>query len=62
MVPLAKFDISLKNTPPRLVPFCTESWQRDVSDGTDGMYRKNCIYYPHRGGGGEDNWKAQGRG
>ena len=28
MVPLAKFDISLKNTPPGLAPFCTESWQR----------------------------------
>ena len=28
MVPLAKFDISLKNTPPGLTPFCTESWQR----------------------------------
>ena len=27
MVPLAKFDISLKNTPPGLAPFCTESWQ-----------------------------------
>ena len=25
---LAKFDISLKNTPPDLAPFCTESWQR----------------------------------
>ena len=28
MVPLAKFDISLKNAPPGLAPFCTESWQR----------------------------------
>ena len=28
MVPLVKFDISLKNTPPGLAPFCTESWQR----------------------------------
>ena len=28
MVPLAKFDISLNNTPPGLAPFCTESWQR----------------------------------
>ena len=28
MVPHAKFDISLKNTPPGLAPFCTESWQR----------------------------------
>ena len=28
MVPLAKFDISLKNTPPGMAPFCTESWQR----------------------------------
>ena len=28
MVPLAKFDISLKNTPPGLAPFCTESWQK----------------------------------
>ena len=30
MVPLDKFDISLKNTPPPpgLVPCCTESWQR----------------------------------
>ena len=28
MVPLAKFDIPLKNTSPGLVPFCTESWQR----------------------------------
>ena len=28
MVPLATFDISLKNTPPGLAPFCTESWQR----------------------------------
>ena len=28
MVSLAKFDISLKNTPPGLAPFCTESWQR----------------------------------
>ena len=28
MVPLDKFDISLKNTPPGLAPFCTESWQR----------------------------------
>ena len=27
MVPLAKFDISLKNTPSGLAPFCTESWQ-----------------------------------
>ena len=28
MVPLAKFDISLKDAPPGLAPFCTESWQR----------------------------------
>ena len=28
LVPLAKFDTSLKNTPPGLAPFCTESWQR----------------------------------
>ena len=28
MVPPAKFDISLKYTPPGLAPFCTESWQR----------------------------------
>ena len=28
MVLLAKFDISLKNTPPGLAPFCTEIWQR----------------------------------
>ena len=28
MVSLAKFDISLNNTPPGLAPFCTESWQR----------------------------------
>ena len=28
MVPLAKFDISLKNAPPDLAPFCTENWQR----------------------------------
>ena len=28
MVPLAKFDISLKNSPPGLAPFWTESWQR----------------------------------
>ena len=28
MVPLTKFDISLKNTSPGLAPFCTESWQR----------------------------------
>ena len=28
MVPLAKFDIFLKNTPPGLATFCTESWQR----------------------------------
>ena len=29
MVPLDKFDIYLKNTPPPgLVPCCTESWQR----------------------------------
>ena len=28
MVPLVKFDISLKNTPPGLAPFCSESWQR----------------------------------
>ena len=28
MVPVAKFDISLKNSPSGLAPFCTESWQR----------------------------------
>ena len=28
MVPLAKFDISLKNAPPGVALFCTESWQR----------------------------------
>ena len=28
MITLAKFDISLKDAPPGLAPFCTESWQR----------------------------------